>query len=433
MTPIPTKPLLAAPGNYRTLDAVRGLASLWVVFFHGWHLLLAPPHPALSEATAASPWLFLFRHGNLGVSVFFVVSGYCIINAAVSGVNKPWAALKFAQARLRRILPPCWASLLCFITASLLAVWWDQRHGTPGSTSLSRLDLAHQSWTFFLSNFTLTQVLFQQGFISVVCWTLCYEVAFYLIVWVVLVSVRLLISPTASLPRAEFLLGTLHLVTITCGVLLILQPQLLSYPFDLWLQFGLGIAVFDAHRNYLKAAAPPGTTAPAKPRLLGRGYLWLGAILALLIVFLLSQEVLIGSSKEWSRLTYGTALLTAPLLLIGRYFDARLFTLAPLRWAAWIGAFSYSLYLINFLLLSVMVKTYGLLHLSTAWDVVLYVPLVLLTLPPAYLFYRLFEKPFLGRRTARPNVPLHASQKVVVPPVEAEPVPLTAGSGQTGS
>jgi len=222
------QPVLANSGNYRMIDAVRGLASLWVVFFHAWHLLLMPAgRTVLSEAAAESPWLFLLRHGNLGVSVFFVVSGYCISNAAVSGINRPWAAAKFAYARLRRILPPCWASLVCFMAASVLAVWWDQRHGTPGSTSLSRLNLAHQSWQFYVSNFTLTQVVWGQNFISVVCWTLCYEAAFYLVVGVVLVAVRGLLPDSMGRYRAAALLSVLHGVTVVCGWFLIFSPAAL--------------------------------------------------------------------------------------------------------------------------------------------------------------------------------------------------------------
>ena len=56
---------------YRMLDAWRGLAALWVVMLH-------------VRLETTPDWLYRFgAYGHLGVPMFFVISGYCIANAAM--------------------------------------------------------------------------------------------------------------------------------------------------------------------------------------------------------------------------------------------------------------------------------------------------------------------------------------------------------------
>ncbi len=55
------------------LDGLRGLAALYVVFSHVWEL---------QENNVPSLWLVatkIFRYGLFSVSVFIVLSGYCLM------------------------------------------------------------------------------------------------------------------------------------------------------------------------------------------------------------------------------------------------------------------------------------------------------------------------------------------------------------------
>lgn len=60
-----------ASTTYHLLDASRGFAALWVVMLHV--SLLGLPQPIYEFSS----------FGLLGVQMFFVISGYCIANAAL--------------------------------------------------------------------------------------------------------------------------------------------------------------------------------------------------------------------------------------------------------------------------------------------------------------------------------------------------------------
>lgn len=102
------------------LDAMRGLAILGVFGFHSYRA--ANEYQRLFEWNgffldifARPAWdllLLPFRHGNCGVPIFFVISGFCI---HVSHRRKPdpWFH-SFAIKRFLRIYPPYLLALLVF-------------------------------------------------------------------------------------------------------------------------------------------------------------------------------------------------------------------------------------------------------------------------------------------------------------------------------
>lgn len=377
----PTSP--ARTGNFQTIDAIRGLASLAVVFYHA-SLLMCKVHPG-AEGISATTFASLASKGFLGVQVFFVVSGYCIANAAASALNKDRPLQLFAIARARRIFPPCWASLLFVAAAAFLATWLYQ-HGQIPETSLVQRDLAHQSWRFFVANLTLSQLVLHEGFLSDVCWTLCYEIAFYLIVALAMATV-ILCCRTNRAARTTHLLTLLHLVSFVCGVFMILAPERLIYPFDFWCQFGLGVALFGLLRAPRSAAAC--------------GFA-LANILLMSTFLLLPNMPPLGYSHEPSRLTYTAAYLAAIVLWATHPIDAPLARTFLGRCFRFLGQFSYSLYLVNFLMVSGLMILYRKAGLSPVFDIPAIFLIVAIVLPPSWLFYRLFEKPFLKTSSRKP-------------------------------
>ena len=113
-----------------TVDALRGVACLWVALFHigaflqrglwtGWVPLLAPTEPLPLRALGLAS-----RLGFQGVSLFLVLSGFCLAfpmfrRTTARNERVPLAA--FARARLLRILPPYYASLA--VLWALTAAW----------------------------------------------------------------------------------------------------------------------------------------------------------------------------------------------------------------------------------------------------------------------------------------------------------------------
>ena len=103
-------------------------------------------------------WLFDFSAGGrLGVPMFFVISGYCIANAAMRSVNAPSPLRHFLWARVHRIYPPYLCASLLAVGLSLLLTALVQRHVIAGS-QIADLNLRHQSWRFWVGALTLTQL-----------------------------------------------------------------------------------------------------------------------------------------------------------------------------------------------------------------------------------------------------------------------------------
>lgn len=90
--------MIQASRHYALLDYARGSAALGVVFHHrGVH----PKFPA--------PLNWYSEYGLLGVSIFFVISGFVIYQASEryeeGGAKGP---LRFAWKRIKRIYPAYW-------------------------------------------------------------------------------------------------------------------------------------------------------------------------------------------------------------------------------------------------------------------------------------------------------------------------------------
>jgi peptidoglycan/LPS O-acetylase OafA/YrhL len=151
--------------NLTIVQALRGIAALWVVLFHaneGHHI------PALRQALPDPIGHLIFDAGHFGVAIFFALSGFVISY----GLDRSQATLgffgRFIVRRSIRLDPPYWASIAFSIL--LVVVSGAVKHEYVQLPTLSSL-LAH---LFYL------QVILNQPEINSVYWTLTYEVQFYL-------------------------------------------------------------------------------------------------------------------------------------------------------------------------------------------------------------------------------------------------------------
>jgi peptidoglycan/LPS O-acetylase OafA/YrhL len=149
--------------RFTTIDALRGLAAFAVAFYH----LNVPLHSA--NADWAPPFVMaLISRGNLGVDVFFVISGFVIAHSIRDG-NYTWGYLgRFAARRSIRLDPPYWLTIILETFLVALSFHFFPLLTTPKPT------LAE-----IASNFVYMQNLLQQGNVLGIFWTLCYEVQFY--------------------------------------------------------------------------------------------------------------------------------------------------------------------------------------------------------------------------------------------------------------
>jgi peptidoglycan/LPS O-acetylase OafA/YrhL len=114
-------PPAAVPGQrLRFLDGLRGLACLYVLLFHA-----STPHiPYPGELSAAMKVLTAWiSRGRFSVVFFIVLSGFSImLPIARSGSGRLTGGLqRFARRRARRILPPYYAALV--LSAALIIVY----------------------------------------------------------------------------------------------------------------------------------------------------------------------------------------------------------------------------------------------------------------------------------------------------------------------
>jgi peptidoglycan/LPS O-acetylase OafA/YrhL len=346
------------PGTLQMLDFWRGIACLAVVLFHfglQWHV-------SQGGSGDGNPLFAVIKQGYLGVQLFFVISGYCIAGAAINTLKRRQGALAFLKARCWRILPPYWISLgliqsLKFTAIALVFL------GLIGPLHLPAVGGTESGFAFYFNNFTLSAYAMGTPLASRVAWSLCYEMAFYLIVTLVL----------AAAPRKNLVLWGLHGITLVSLAVLIVSGEKVFYPFDLWPQFGLGILAFDFLNSECRKRAVLGG----------------GLILTGLIVFLFIRDIPWSLGETSSRITYSVALSFFFVLLMLAPFDVRLSRIRETRLIQGVGKFSYSLYLVHFPIITAVVFLLPS-HASAAWLIALF-PLPLLV---GWWFSIVAERPF---------------------------------------
>src|SRR5438128_7492185 len=105
-------PLPRSP-RYRSLDTWRGAACLMIVLIHAANGLdLEELRASPQTGWASSLVAFLLSRMGVGVTIFFVISGYCISATADSNRRSGAGCGQYFVRRIRRIFPPYWAILL---------------------------------------------------------------------------------------------------------------------------------------------------------------------------------------------------------------------------------------------------------------------------------------------------------------------------------
>ena len=142
--------------RYQNIDALRGLAALYVIFGHAlnWYFLNISPDVGFSFE-----WLKQLTSALAGVFLFFAISGY-VIPSSFQGDGYE-GAHRFVIRRFFRLYPLFWVSVL------------------PSVIHYCRVANPAYSLETILCNFTMVPSLFNQGFVVGVYWTLVHELLFY--------------------------------------------------------------------------------------------------------------------------------------------------------------------------------------------------------------------------------------------------------------
>ena len=218
------------------LDLARGLACLWVFFFHLGNLF-DEPSPLIARIAS---------FGHLGVPMFFVISGYVITYAAEASRRASKSPLVFLKRRFRRIYLTYWASLLLVLLLpyglELLSSFKTGEYVLPENL-LSRYNPSE-----WLNVVLLTKVFWANSSdlasefagINTVYWTLAIEFQFYLVVFI-------------ALCLGRFYRVAIALVTLV-SLLLMIIPNSLNFGVFLhyWPAFSVGILLAYLHQNEIK-------------------------------------------------------------------------------------------------------------------------------------------------------------------------------------
>lgn len=365
------------------LDGLRGLAALYVVLHHAWQFCIAwAPAGALPHwYLSLTRWL---GFGRFGVSMFIVLSGYCLMLPVARSGTLRGGARQFFIRRARRILPPYYAALgLSLMLIALFPAFYRGvffSHAFAPGVLLSHLLLLHN---FFAS---AVEKIDPPMWSVAPEWQIYFFFPFLLLpIWRHF-GIRVLIASAAVLGAV---LG--HFIA----------PSALHY-----------LALFAFGMAAATVAASPRTLQIVVSAVLV--VLAAGAILHGYVHQLTSSYPLLKGL--WVQ-DYAAGAGAACLLLV----LASLPAINPIRWLfqsralVVLGSFSYSLYLTHYPLLWLVNSGMQYHGLSGRGSVLVLVVIgIPLSVAAAYLFHLAFERPFMGRPT--PKTKRQAEVAAIVSP-----------------
>lgn len=330
------------------LQALRGVAVLLVVFYHATQLLAA--HYQITPLGG----FFLF--GFSGVHIFFVLSGFIIYTIHFSDIGKPQRYLAYATKRFIRVYPTYWVILAILSFQDLLS----------GTITIQNI---YQNMGLLLK---------PPQFIDPVCWTLLFEILFYIIF------------------SSLILNRTFGLIVIACWALTVVETNFLgfqvssivSYAFHKYtVLFMMGMAA--SHRAMQLKELEPAT----KNRL---GYTL--CLSGLLVFVLTAFYCLAYRIMDWDTwiITLGFGLAGGMFMActlsdtLEGFFQKRKILLS-------MGDASYSIYLLHYPLL-LLVISYSKAHFSMTSQISIslaFVTICVLAVISGWSFHWCVERPLL--------------------------------------
>ena len=320
---------------FRMLDVLRGVAAAWVVMRHCSSRFITSDNLHYAH----EPLYFLALHGQLGVMFFFIISGYCITAAAYGALCSGKPLWRFAFERTRRIYPPYLAALILGVISVMVITFAGSHHLIA---PVHHPPVLGNDARYWIGNLFLLQFELHAQPMNVVFWSLCYEIAFYAVVGVWLWAAKWIAS-RRGLPTGRLLLVLgISLTTYLSLFSLILRGGAI-FPFDLWHQFSLGGLFF----FFIEFNPETITGYSNRLRWILNGSLALAVGLTVVHIYALRPDVDADISSPLSQASSITALLFLLLLLGLRRVDSLLASSPWMRPMLWLGACSYSLYLIH--------------------------------------------------------------------------------------
>lgn len=362
------------------LDIARGIAALGVFLYHIKDTL-GDTIPILAKVA---------QFGNVGVPLFFVISGYVITSSAESTIQRGDSSNVFLKRRFLRIYPPFWISIVVVVFAPyIVAIISSLKSGhlnLPEPLALSYADWVRLITLTNIFNSANGDLQSQFSHVNAVYWTLAIEFQFYLCMY------------AALLLRKRFQL--VLLLTTAISLLILAMPMQLNAGLFLyyWPAFAVGLALF-----YITKA---GFTIE---KLFAHGSKIISLTMILSVfaatIFFSYHGLLPHPHKIlFPHTSLGVALLFAFLLWLAMPFEAGLAKAKSgknlvykyaVNAGVFLGVISYSLYLLHGKISELPAM---LARQIVPMNSVLYPALIVAgTVALSYVFYRYAEKPFMSK------------------------------------
>lgn len=366
------------------LDGLRALAALYVTIFHMWWYTANQMKPSLGKHVIG-----VFAYGHYAVVVFIVLSGFCLMLPVIrNGFAILGGSAGFFWKRARRILPPYYAAvcLSLLLIACVIkvppSVLWSSCVPVGGFGLVTHLLLFQD--LFPASSHKINHAM----------WSISVEWRIYFAfpLFVAISRAFGVVKATAVFVCLSFaLLPALALTALDSsptGVCLHFYGLFALGSLGSWMSFSSQQAAIN-----LRTAVP-----------------WRALFPALAVATLLLSKLSFGHEHQvpWQVLDLLAGLGTFCLLVGTSALDTE-----PQCWwlrkvlcwppLVWVGAFSYSLYLIHAPLIEVLWQRVVLPGNSSPFAQFCIfcgvgLPVLLLL---AYLFHLFFERPFTRRRDQR--------------------------------
>ena len=351
-----------------SLTGVRALAALLVIATHAAYTTGKYTHGYAG---------LLFARLEIGVPIFFVLSGFLLFGPWVKAVaaGSPWPSLRrYARNRVRRIMP----AYVVTVLAAFVIYQFRNAGPNPG-----------HSWYGLFRNLTLTQIYtdaymfshIHQGLTQM--WSLAVEVAFYVALPVLAYLLLAVLCRRRWRPVLLLVgLGVLTLVSPAWMVFLHTAEHLLDGA-RLWLPGYLGWFIGGM---ILAVLATMGV----------RCYWFIAVPLAVVCLFIVSTPIAGEATTSPSGLAQAVVktlsymaiatLVVAPPALGDQGWYERLLASRPM---VWLGEISYEIFLVHLIIMEIVMVDVLHWRVYTGAMPVLFVVTLAFTIPVAWLLHRL--------------------------------------------
>ncbi len=326
-----------------------------------------------------------FPHGEVGVGLFFVISGYIITQPFFSRPREQWNIGNFYWRRLRRIYPPYAIAITACLVLVIASGYHNHRLSSENIYESYISSLAYIHGLVFNSTSTINPPI----------WSLELEIQFYALIPLVMLAY---VGRRAAPLRTRLAIGC-----IVVAVAIVASSLLdLASPFDGRFRYGIvshlylfGVGVLLA--DYAQSRDPM-KAAPSRAFDVVFGF----GLAAMFALGLYLTHVDARPGGGWPDILTDVAMLIG---VVAAYFGAMRGRFARIvmgnAWLGLIGTMCFSIYLVHIAVVegvaSLMLQRVRLHSAAAVWGVHLLV-LIPAALGVSAVFYLCVERPFMTSR-----------------------------------